>query len=183
MGTTDLGAATRDVRSRRRRSPRRLARLLRVVAIGLPASVIAWTVWAPVAELAAAVGVPAPGELGVGMRVALVILSVMPVLATAIALEALRRCALAVHDGRGMTLEVAQGLRAAGSWMLAASVAALVVPTLAALVLSAPTGQLIVRVNLGSGVVLPMVLAGALRLIAGVIVEAAALADENAQIV
>jgi hypothetical protein len=157
--------------------------LFRTLAIAIPSSVLFVVARASAAELARGIGVPASESVALGVRLALVALALVPTLATSLSLEALRRCALSIHDGRGLTLDVARHLRHAASWMLAASAAALVVPTLAGMLLSAESGKLTVTVQLGAGVALPIILAGALRLLSGIVVDAAALADEHAQIV
>ncbi|MBX3200728.1 MAG: hypothetical protein KF850_28430 [Labilithrix sp.] len=164
-------------------APRRLSLLFRGLAILIPTSVLVVAVRAPASELAHALGVAAPPEIGLLTRVLVVALAVAPAIATALSLESLRRCALSIHEGRGLTLDVARRLRSAATWMFVASAAALVVPTLATMLLSAASGRLTVAVHVGSGVVLPIVLAGALRLLGSVVVEAAALADDHAQIV
>ncbi|AGC46863.1 hypothetical protein MYSTI_05586 [Myxococcus stipitatus DSM 14675] len=164
-------------------APLRLAYLFRAFAVAIPVSVLGVVVLSPVDELARALGVPSPTEPGLLMRMALTGLALAPVLATSLSLEALRRCALAVHDGQGLTLELARHLRAAGTWMLVSSAGALFVPTLAGLVLSAASGKVTLMVHVGTGVVLPIILAGALRLLGGVVVSAAAMAEDHSRIV
>lgn len=161
----------------------RIARLFRVFAVAIPLSVLAVVAWSPIDELARALGVPVPTEMGLLLRTALMGLALLPVLATALSLEALRRCALAVHEGRGLTLELARHLRAAGTWMLVSSGGALVVPTLAGLLVSMASGRVTLMVHVGTGVVLPIILAAALRLLGGVVVSAATMAEDHAQIV
>ncbi|WP_394822235.1 hypothetical protein [Pendulispora albinea] len=78
---------------------------------------------------------------------------------------------------------MAQKLRTAATCMLASSAAALLVPTVAGVLLSLASGELSITVHAGAGVVLPMAFSGALRLLSGVVVDAAALAEEHAQIV
>lgn len=177
-------AATTTARRRRfSRSSRRLALFFRAMAIAIPSSVLFVAARASAADLARGIGVPAPDSVAIGVRVAVVALALVPALAIALSLEALRRCALSIHEGRGLTLDVARCLRHAAFWMFASSAAALIVPTLAGMLLSAANGKLSVTVQLGAGVALPIILAGALRLLSGVVVDAAALADEHAQIV
>lgn len=174
-------AATTGSFRRHAEAPRRLSLFFRVLAVLIPSSVLSVAARASAAELARVLGVPAPDGVGPAMRIAIVVLAVAPALATAVSLEALRRCALSIHRGRGLTLDVARRLRTGASWMFAASAAALVVPTVAGMLLSATSGKLTVAVHLGPGVVLPIVLAGSLRLLSGLVVDAAALADDHAQ--
>lgn len=165
------------------RAPRTLSILFRLLAVAIPASVLFVTVRASDAELARSLDVPAPAAFGVLTRIAVVTLALTPSLATSFALEALRCCALFIRRGRALTLDVARALRVAASWMLASSVAALIAPTIAGLLLSASSGKLTLGLHLGAGVVLPGAFSGALFLLSGVIVEAATLADDHAQIV
>lgn len=176
--------APKSARSRRRSATtHRIAFLFRVLAILIPLTVVVSALRASAEELANAIGVPTPASIGSGLRIALVALALVPALGTSLSLEALRRAANAIDGGRGLTLAVARALQAAASWMLGSSLAALVVPSLVGILLSLPTGRITLTVHVGSGVVMPVVLAGALRLVSGVVVEAAALADEHARIV
>lgn len=138
---------------------------------------------APGADLARALNVPSPQAIGLPLRGALVFLALLPAVGTSLALEALRRSARATSEGRGLTLDVALELRGASSWMLASSLSALVVPSLAGALLSIASGRLTLTVHVDSGVVMPLVLATALRLVSSLVIQAAGIAEEHAQIV
>jgi|GEM_PF-3635543 len=163
--------------------PRRLAFLLRMLAFVLPTVVLGATAMATPDRLSASLGVAAPSSLSVVTRAVVVTLAVLPAFFTSVALLRLARCALAVAAGEGLTVAAARDLRSAGTWMLVTSVGSAVAPTLAALALSAETGSLALTIHLGAGVLLPLVLSAALRLVGGLVVDAAAVARENAQFV
>ncbi|AKU99585.1 hypothetical protein AKJ09_06249 [Labilithrix luteola] len=165
------------------RAPRTLSIAFRLLAIALPAIVFVATARASSADLARGLGLPGPVSVSGLARVALVGLGLAPALALSVSLEALRRCALSIRSGRSLTLDVARTLRLAATWMLGASAAALIAPTLAGLLLTASSGAHALAIHVDSGVVLPAVFSAALFLLSGVIAEAAALADEHAQIV
>lgn len=165
------------------RTPHTLSIGFRLLAIAIPAMVLFASTRAGAGDLGRALGVPAPEHLGALTRVSLVALGLGPALALSVSLEALRRCALSIRRGRALTLDVARAIRLSASWLLVSSVAALIAPTLAGLLLASASGTHALAIHVDSGVVLPAVFSGAFFLLSGVIAEAAALADDHAQIV
>jgi hypothetical protein len=170
---------------------RRLAGLLAPVclaaAVALPL-LVASAVWAmPVAEIASRVGLP-PVPLpppAMGSRAALIVLATIPAAIFAGGLLCARRVFLSFARGVFFTQEAVAGLRGLAASAGAAALAAIVVSAVASVVLTSAlgAGQRRLAISFGAGELLQILTAGLFWLISGVLAEARALADENAQFV
>ncbi|WP_195174898.1 DUF2975 domain-containing protein [Mesorhizobium sp. INR15] len=124
-------------------------------------------------------------NLGIGRRVAGFAISFAPLACLIWALMAARRCFRAFVDGIFFSPEVTRNLRNCALGLLAS---ALLKPFSAAalsvlLTWNAPSGQHRLTFGLGSDTMLALLAAGIIAVIAWVMAEASALAEENAQFV
>ncbi len=165
-----------------------VGRLCGVLALGLPlatvgALVAGWpaTLWSALADM----GVAPTRLVQTGPRLALAfLLALLPVLCMSAALLQARRCMQTFARGDHFSVAAAEALRGFASLAFAAGLAGLLVPPATGLLLTVGgNGQAALVFSAGSQQLLWLLFAGIVRLMAAVLREAAALADEHRQIV
>jgi hypothetical protein len=166
---------------------RMLARGCTLLTLLLTIALLFYWFGATSASIAADAQLPADwlADLGLGRRTIAFVISFLPLACLITALLSARRCFSAFAAGDFFSLEPARGLRDFALGLLAS---ALLKPLSAAalsvlLSLDAPAGQHRLTLGIGSDTILALLAAGTIAVIAWVMTEAAALAEENRQFV
>jgi DUF2975 family protein len=124
-------------------------------------------------------------EMGWGIRFAAIMISATPLACLVWGLMQARRCFLEFTEGRFFTLEVIHGLRGFAVAVFASALLKPVVGAALSVLLSwgAGPGKKALVLSLGSDTLLSLLFAGTIAIIAWVMTEALAVADENAQFI
>lgn len=173
---------------RLRRASGLLASVCLIAAVLLPALVIVGVLQLPADDLARRAGL-APGlgapALETWQRAAVLVVALVPVGLLAVGLFHAQLGLRFVARGELFAAQAVTALRRLAGYACAATLAGVLAPTLAGLVLSYGLGpghrQLVLSV--GSGELLQLLTSGLVWLMAGLLAEGRALADENAQFV
>jgi hypothetical protein len=173
---------------RLRRAGRTLAAVCLVLATVLPLAALAALLGMPPEELAQRAGLTWSGALpplAPWQRVAAVLVGLAPVGLLARGLVGARRGLVSVARGELFSAQAVAGLRGFAGWASAAALAGLVAPAVASVLLSYGfgPGQRQLALGVSSSALLQLLTSGLVWLIAGLLAEARALADENAQFV
>jgi hypothetical protein len=166
---------------------RMLAHLCVVISIVLTAGLVAY--WIMSADEAIHLDARLPGiavhPIGWDIRLASMAISALPLACLIWGLLRVRRCFEGFADGRFFTLENIHGLRDFAIAVFASTLLKPVAGAALSILLSwqtYATGKTLV-VNFGSDALLALLFAGLIAVIAWVMAEAMAIADENAQFV
>ena len=141
------------------------------------------------AQLFSLFGVEPPVEahvvVGIGPRLLVSALNLIPRLAASVGLWALYRCFGLFSGGEYFSLRTVRWLRRFSGWTFCHTALAVVVQPLIMLVLTMrfPDGQHQAMISFGPHQFHPLLIAGTVWVIAGAMTEASRLAEENAQFV
>ncbi|MBN9217015.1 MAG: DUF2975 domain-containing protein [Mesorhizobium sp.] len=163
-----------------------LARGCILLAVLLTVALLFYWFGASSTSIAADAQVPAGWltDLGFGGRTAAFLISVVPLACLIMALLAARRCFIAFAVGDFFSLEPARGLRDFALGLASALLKPFSAAALSVLLsLDAPAGQHRLTLGIGSDTILALLAAGTIAVIAWVMTEAAAIAEENRQFV
>jgi hypothetical protein len=180
-------ALTTDPRALRRTS-RALAAACSLLLWGLPPALLAYWLLADIAMLAAQAQLTPSaiqGAITPLQRLAGALLTGVPVGCMLRGLWEARQCFRAFALGHVFTQQAAQGLRYFAAWVIASVLAGmLLVPALSVLLtLNNPPGMRHLAIALGSDHIFTLLFAGVVWLMAAIIGQGQALAEENAAFV
>lgn len=181
----DMSGAQR--RERIRRLGRWMARICLISSLLLVTGMLAYWVLTPSADLFSEAGLPPEraGTIGLGIRFFGFILSMIPLAVLVYGLDNARHCFAGFAEGRFFSLEAAGQLR---RFAIAVAVSSLLQPIAEAalsllLSINGLSGPRTVRLEIGSETLVMMIFAGTVALIAWLMAEAAAMAEEHEQFV
>lgn len=171
------------------RASRFLAWCCMGVSIVWPLVSVGWVLVGREPDLFSSFGVPPPVgaivALGVGQRLAISALNVIPILAAGIGLWALRRCFRLFSAGEFFSVRTVGSLRRFSGWTFCYTALSMIFQplTMLAVTFRFPPGQHLALISFGPQQLHALLLAGTVWVISGAMAEAGRLADENAQFV
>ena len=160
-----------------------------VAAIVWPLVSVGWVWVGSEAEFFSTFGVPPPEGVHVtlkaGQRLVVSFLNVIPILAAALGLWALRQCFRLFYAGDYFSVRTVQSLRRFAGWTFCYTALGMLFQPLTqvALTFGFPEGQRQAMTSFGPQQIEALLVAGMVWVIAGAMTEAGRLADENAQFV
>jgi hypothetical protein len=164
-----------------------MAGLCLFAAVALPAAMLFYWFATPAEALLVDARLPyvSPAAIGPGIRLWAGAIALTPVLVLVWGLAQARRCFQAFMAGRFFTIEAIGGLR---GFSLALLASALLQPFAGAVLSvllswSGPPGTKALAFNVGSDTLIALLFAGTVAVIAWVMTEAIAIADENSQFI
>jgi hypothetical protein len=175
--------------------PQRLRQLSRVMAVAclalitlLPVAVALYWAWADAASLSVHANLPPSaiqGPLRTWQRVAGALITEVPLVLLLIGVGQARRCFRLFATGPVFTDEAVQRLRRFAAWAMASVVAGVLAGSAVSVVLTVgnPATMRHLAVGVGSDQLFLLFFAGVVWLMAGIIGQGQALADENASFV
>jgi hypothetical protein len=172
-----------------RTGSRSLAWFCLAAAIVWPLAAGGWALLGNQAELFSSYGVHPPAEWSVPLKTAqrllLTTLALLPALAAAAGVWALRTCFLLFSAGDFFSVRTVRLLRRFAGWTFCHTAVGLVVQPLsmAVLCLGFPAGQREVLISFGPQQFQSLLIAGTVWVISGAMAEAGLLAEENAQFI
>lgn len=167
-----------------RKLSRTLALACLVLIVALPLAVALFWAWAEPATLAARSNL-APDSIHAPLlawqRLAGALLAELPLVLLLAGVWEARKCFLLFARGRIFTTEAVRGLSRFAAWALASAIAAIVAGAAVSVVITAnnPAGMRHLAIGIGSDQVLMVFFAGMVWLLAAVIGQGQALAEEN----
>ncbi|WP_407528307.1 DUF2975 domain-containing protein [Methylobacterium oryzisoli] len=174
--------------ARLRRLSRAMAALCLALGAGVPLALAVYWLVAPTPAILAKAGLPSPeggAVLGLPLRLAALAVSLVPVAVLLRGLMHARACFRAFAAGRIFAAEAVESLRGFAVAVFGATLLQPVAGAALSVLLSwgGPSGRGALVVSVGSDTLLSLLFAGTVAVMALVLAEALALADENAQFV
>lgn len=189
--SVDAFPSPEPVRADRARRIARLSRLMTVAVqattVVLPIGVALYWLGAPVAMLARDARIPVEwlAEFSLPQRLLALMASLIPLAALLWGLAQVRACLAAFSRGQLFGHEAAHGLRKLALAMAGTAAIGPIAGAAISVILSwgAPAGQKQIALSLGSDQLLMLLFAGMLALVSWTMLEAAEIAQENAEFV
>lgn len=180
-------ARTPDDRARIVRLSSLMSKLCLAVALVLTGGLVVYWLVTPTEAVFQHAGIPGfpVGEIGIGVRVAAILVSAVPLGCLIWGLLQAGRCFDAFAAGNFFTLEPARRLRAFAIAILLSTILKPVAGAALSVLLSGAgrAGGRTLVLTVGSDTLMALVFAGLIAVIAWVMAQACTLADENAQFV